>query len=85
MISPFDRVPERGLDCFFVATEACCGRTSNLGLFLGVYEYIGFLGIDFTRRWATRWAQYTRARQGAWRALVGCAHLVALLALTRSV
>ena len=30
------RVPERGLDWFLVATEACGGGTPDLGLFLGV-------------------------------------------------
>jgi len=33
---PSGRVPEQGLDWFFVATEACSGGTSDLGLFLGV-------------------------------------------------
>ena len=37
--------------------------TSHLGLFLGVSEYIGFLGVGFTRRWATRGPQDTRVRQ----------------------
>ena len=40
MISPSSRVPEQGLDWFFVATKACGGGTSNLGLFWRVYVFI---------------------------------------------
>ena len=64
MISPSDRVPEQGLDWFFVATEACSGGTSNLGLFLGISVFIGLFGLCFTRRWASRWARYTCTRIG---------------------
>ena len=51
---PTDRVPEQGLDCFFVATQACGGTTSDLGLFLMVSLFIGFFGVGLTRRWASR-------------------------------
>ena len=51
---PSGRVPERGLDWFFVAIEVCSGGTSNLGLFLGVSVFIGFFGVGFKRRWASR-------------------------------
>ena len=54
MIPPFGRVPERGLDWFSVATEPCGGGTSDLGLFLMVSLFIGFFGIVFTLRWASR-------------------------------
>ena len=37
--SPSGRVPERGVDCFLVAIEACGGGTSDLGLSSGVLEY----------------------------------------------
>ena len=33
-------MPERGLDWFFVATEACGGETSDLGLPRGFLEYL---------------------------------------------
>jgi hypothetical protein len=48
MVSPFDRVPEQGLDCFFVATEACGGGIPDLGFFLGVSGFIGIFGVGFT-------------------------------------
>jgi hypothetical protein len=54
MISPSDSVPEQALDWFFVATEACGGETSDLGLFLGVSIFIGFFGVVLTQRWALR-------------------------------
>jgi hypothetical protein len=63
MISPSGKVLERGLDWFFVATEACSSETSDLGLFLIVSLFIGFFGVGFTRRWASRWAQPTGASQ----------------------
>ena len=43
MDSPSGRVPEQGPERFFVATEACGGGTPDLGLFLGVSIFIGFL------------------------------------------
>ena len=46
--------PERGLDLFFVATEACGGGNCNVGLLLMVSLFIGFFGIGFTRRRASR-------------------------------
>ena len=52
--SPSGRVPERGLDWFLMATELCGGGTSDLGLFLMVSLFIGFFGVGFTRRWASR-------------------------------
>ena len=42
--SPSGGVPERGLDWFFVAIEACGGGTSHLGFFLMVSLFIGFFG-----------------------------------------
>ena len=63
MISPSGRVPEQGLDWFFVATEACGSGTSDLGLFLMVSLFIGFFGVGFMRRWALRWAQPIEASQ----------------------
>ena len=45
--SPSGRVPEQGPDWFSVATEACGGGTSHLGLFLGVYVFIGFFWCRF--------------------------------------
>ena len=50
-------------DWSFIDTESCGGGTSRLGLFQGVYEYIGFLGVGFTRSWAASGPQDTRARQ----------------------
>ena len=34
-------MPEQGPDCFFVATEACGGETSDLWTPLGFLEYLG--------------------------------------------
>ena len=51
-------------DWFFVDTESCGGGAESLGLFLMVSIFIGFLGVGFTPRWATRRARYTRARLG---------------------
>ena len=64
MIPPSGRVPEQGLDWFFVSTEACGGGTSDLGLFLDVSVFIGIFCVSFTRRWASRWAHPTWARLG---------------------
>ena len=43
-----------GSKLVFVAIEACGGGTSDLGLFLMVSLFIGFFGVGFTRRWASR-------------------------------
>ena len=47
-------IMEQGPDWFLVATEACGGGTFDLGLFLGFFVFIGFFGVGFTRRWASR-------------------------------
>ena len=46
MVSPSGRVPKQGLNWFFMAIEACGGGTPDLGLFLGVYIFIGIFGIE---------------------------------------
>ena len=46
MISPSGRVLEQGLDWFLVATEACGGRTPDLGYVLEVWGFIGEVGIE---------------------------------------
>ena len=46
--SPSGRVPEQGPHWFLVATEACGGGTPDLGLFLGVYVFIGIFGVGLT-------------------------------------
>ena len=51
---PSDGVLERALDWFFVAIEAYGGGTSDLGLFFMVSLFIGFFGVSFTLRWASR-------------------------------
>ena len=43
-----------GLDWVSVATEASGGGTPDLGLFLMVSLFIGFFGVGFMRRWASR-------------------------------
>ena len=43
--SPSGRVPEQGLDWFLVATQACGGRTPDLGYFLEVSVFIGIFEI----------------------------------------
>ena len=60
MIPPFGRVLEQGLDWFFVATEVC-GGTSDLGFFLGVSVFIGFVGVGFTSEGSTSQPQGRRA------------------------
>ena len=45
---PSGRVPEQGPDWFLVATEACGGRTPDLGYFLEVSVFIGIFGIGLT-------------------------------------
>ena len=57
MDPPSGRVPEQGLDWFSVAIEACGGGTTNLGLFLGVYIFIGILGIENKSGESTRGPQ----------------------------
>ena len=54
MISPSGRVPEQAPDWFFVATEACGGGTPDLGFFLGVFGFIGGVGVREGSRGATR-------------------------------
>ena len=44
MDPPSGRVPERGPDWFFVALEACGGRTPDLGSVLEVLGYVGIYG-----------------------------------------
>ena len=46
MISPSGRVPEHGPDWFLVATEACGGRTPDLGSVLEVWGYIRGVGVE---------------------------------------
>ena len=46
--SPSGRVPKQGLDWFLVATQACGGRTPDLGYFLEVSVLIGIFGIGLT-------------------------------------
>ena len=64
MISPSDRVPERGLDWFSVATEPCGGGTSDLGLPRRVFEYLGIYSAKRGCGRPPRWAQPTWACQG---------------------
>ena len=52
--SPLRQGAGTGLDWFSVTTEPCGGETSDLGLFLMVSLFIGFFGVGFTRRWASR-------------------------------
>ena len=51
---PSSRVPKQGLDWFSVATEACGGGTSYLGQPPMVSLFIGFFGVGFKLRWASR-------------------------------
>ena len=60
MISPSDGVPEWGLDWSFVATEACGGGTSDLGLPRRVLEYLGFYRVKKGCGMPPRWAQPTK-------------------------
>jgi hypothetical protein len=81
---PSGRVPERGLDWFFVATEACGGGTSDLGLFLMVSLFIGFSALESREDGPRGEHNPPRLGLGSRRALVGYALLLALLALPRS-
>ena len=45
---PSGRVPERALERFLVATEACSGKTPDQGFLLGVSVFIGIFGVDLT-------------------------------------
>ena len=69
MVSPSGRVPERALERFLVATEACSGGTPDLSL------YSMFLGyVDLYRRkksvgGASRGPREGRARLGGGRPL----------------
>ena len=42
--SPSCRLPKKGLDWFFVDTEACGGGTPDLGLPQGFLEFLGIFG-----------------------------------------
>ena len=48
MDPPSGRVPEQGPDWFLVATEACGGRTPDLGFFSRVSVFIGIFGVGLT-------------------------------------
>ena len=52
--SPLRQGAGMGLDWFSVATEACGGETSDLGLLLMVSLFIGVFGVGLTSRWASR-------------------------------
>ena len=81
MIPPSGGVPEQGLDWFLVATEPCGSGTSDLGLFLMVSLFIGFFGVG-SHEDGPRGEHNPQGQVGPLkRALVGCALLVALLAL----
>ena len=41
-------MPEQGPDWVLVATEACGGRTPDLGYFLEVSVFIGIFGVGLT-------------------------------------
>ena len=43
---PSGRVPEQGPDWFLVATEACGGRTPDLGYALEVWGYMRGVGVE---------------------------------------
>ena len=64
---PSGRVPERGLDWFLVATEACGGGTPDLGTVLDVRGYIRGVGVE------NKSGESTRGPQGRGRTLGGCA------------
>ena len=59
MIFPSSRVPERGLDWFFMAIEDCGDRTSDLGLTRGFLEYLAIYRVK--RRCGRLWRPKTDA------------------------
>ena len=52
--SPLWQGAGMGSRLVFGDTEACGGGTSDLGLFMMVSLFIGFFGVSFTQRWASR-------------------------------
>ena len=50
MDPPSGRVPEQGPDWFLLAIEACGSGTPDLGLFSGVFVFIGIFGVGLTSR-----------------------------------
>ena len=84
MISPSGRVSKQAPDWFFVAIEACGSGTSDLGLFLMVSLFIGFLA-SVSREDGPRGEHNPPGHgQGPRRAPVSCALLLHLLVLPRS-
>src|SRR6266536_83785 len=65
MISPSGGVSKRGLDWFFMATEACGSGTSDLGSPRGFLEYLTIYRAKRGCGRPLRWAQPTGARLGA--------------------
>ena len=63
---PLRQGAETGLDCLLVATEACGGRTPDLGFFLEVSVFIGIFGIGFTSRGVSGLSTRQGARPGGW-------------------
>ena len=54
MVSPSGRVPEQGPERFFMAIEACGGRTPDLGSVLEVLGFIGSVDVGDKSRGPTR-------------------------------
>ena len=61
---PSSGVPERDLEWFVVAIEACGGGTSDLGSPRGFLEYLTIYRAKKGYGRLPRWAQPTRARLG---------------------
>ena len=57
-------MPERGLDWFSLATEACGGGTSDLGLFMMVSLFIGLNNFMYLRALDVCLAMSTRGDNG---------------------
>ena len=63
---PSGRVPERALERFLVATEACGGGTPDLSCSLMVLGYMGIYRRKKSVGGASRGPREGRARQGGW-------------------
>ena len=63
---PLRQGAREGLDLFLMATEACGVGTPDLGLFLGVWIFIGEVGIEKKSGGPMGSPRGTGARPGGW-------------------
>ena len=66
MVSLSGRVSKQVPDCFFMATEACGGGTSDLGYFLELSLFIGIFGVGLTTGGSPSRPRDRGPRPGGW-------------------